>query len=69
MKKSYFDPSNEILSKPAPNNYNPDETLTTNSRFNEITLGYGQKMLGHYSPVKAEKTPGPGEYIKDFSWT
>jgi hypothetical protein len=26
-------------------------------------------MLGHYSPVKAEKTPGPGSYIRDFSWT
>lgn len=61
-KTSYFDPSKEILSKPLPNKYNVKEDIIKTARFSEISLGYGEKMLGHYSNIKRENTPGPGDY-------
>ena len=67
-KKCYFDPSKEVLSKPLPGTYNPKEKQTKPSRFNNIGLGYGEKYLGVYTPYKPKPQPGPGYYIKDFSW-
>lgn len=64
-KTCYFDPSKEVLSKPPPNKYEPKDEIIKSSRYSDIALGYGEKMLGHYSYTKREKTPGPGDYKND----
>eukprot|EP00347_Sterkiella_histriomuscorum_P020516 403337502 len=61
-KTCYFDPGREVLSKPAPNKYNPSDDKIKSQRYSEIALGYGDKMLGHYAITKRQKTPGPGQY-------
>ena len=57
-----MEPSQDSKSKPSPAEYDPLDGITASSRFKNITFGYGNKMLGHYSNVRGDNHPGPGTY-------
>lgn len=65
--KHEFDPPKEIKERPSPLSYKIMENHTTKKRFSQIGIGYGSKMLGHFSLTKRQNTPGPGHYSDALS--
>ena len=60
--RSVVDAPRETTYKPGPGQHD----LPTNS-IKDTSLGFGKKMLGHYSFCKRKITPGPGDYRPETS--